>query len=165
MDEQRMQTQENVFAGIVGAFLFSLAGGVLWYLLYQVGFLAGISGAVGVFAAVRGYSFFAKGQSIKGVVISIVIAVLVLVIAWYLCLATDVYNAHREWYETGMLDYRLSYFDAVKYSYTYLSDMEILKAYLRDLGVGLALCAVASFSSVKTYFKNAKQAAPEEVKE
>ena len=164
MDEQRIN-QENVLAGVVGAFLFSLAGGALWYLLYQVGFLAGISGVVGVFAAVRGYSFFAKGQSVKGVVISIIIAVLVLVIAWYLCLATDVYNVHKEWYEAGEIDYQLSFFESVSLSYTYFSDTEVLMAYLKDLGIGLALCAWASFSSVKNYLKNAKKATPEEVKE
>ena len=55
---------ENVLAGTVGAFLFALVGGVLWYVLYQIGFLAAISGIVGVICAIKGYSFFAKRESI-----------------------------------------------------------------------------------------------------
>ncbi|MCI5512677.1 MAG: hypothetical protein MR471_00975 [Clostridia bacterium] len=42
------EPQENVFAGAVGAFLFALAGGIVWFILYLLGFLAAISGIVGV---------------------------------------------------------------------------------------------------------------------
>ena len=80
---------ENVLFGIVGAFLFSLVGGVLYYLLYQMGYLAALSGLVGVICAITGYSFFAKKESTKGTVISVIIAALVLVAAWYLCVASD----------------------------------------------------------------------------
>ena len=45
--------KEKVFVGALGAFLFALGGGVMWFLLDQVGFLAGISGVVAVIAAVR----------------------------------------------------------------------------------------------------------------
>ena len=47
--EQSIQNdiKENMLAGIVGAFLFSLVGGALWFILYLVGFIAGISGLVG----------------------------------------------------------------------------------------------------------------------
>ena len=56
--------RENVVAGIVGAFLFSLAGGILWFLLYLMGFVAGISGLVGAVCAVKGYSVFSKKESV-----------------------------------------------------------------------------------------------------
>ena len=60
--------KERILAGTLGALLFALAGGVLWYVLYQFGFLAGISGLVGVVCAIKGYSIFAKKESIKGLV-------------------------------------------------------------------------------------------------
>ena len=41
------EKRENVLGGIVGAFLFSLAGGVIWFQLDMVGFYAGISGLIG----------------------------------------------------------------------------------------------------------------------
>ena len=44
---------ENRLAGTVGALLFSLAGGVVYFLLYQVGYIAAISGLIGVICAFK----------------------------------------------------------------------------------------------------------------
>ena len=90
-----MVQEENVLAGVVGAFLFALVGGALWFVLYQIGYLAAISGLVGVICAIKGYSFFSKKESTKGVVIATIMAVLVLVIAWYLCIGSRSYNSVR----------------------------------------------------------------------
>ena len=64
------ENEENVVAGVVGAFLFSLVGGVLWFLLYQMGYIAAISGFIGIICAMKGYSFFSKGESKKGIIIN-----------------------------------------------------------------------------------------------
>ena len=93
-----IQNEENVLFGIVGALLFALAGGALYFVLYQIGILASISGLVCVICAIKGYSFFSKRESLRGVVISILIAILVLTAAWYFCLSYDVYRAYQEWY-------------------------------------------------------------------
>ena len=45
---------ENVIAGIVGAFLFSLVGGALWFVLGMIGIIASISGLVGAVCAMKG---------------------------------------------------------------------------------------------------------------
>ena len=37
---QKEEAEENVLFGVIGAFLFSLVGGVLYYVLYQIGYLA-----------------------------------------------------------------------------------------------------------------------------
>jgi hypothetical protein len=151
------EQKEKVFAGAVGAFLFALAGGVMWYLLYQVGFLAGISGAVAVIAAVRGYTFFAKGRSVKGIVISVVMSVIVLVLAWYLCLTTDIYNAIKEWHAAGDIDYVFSYWAAFQSAYSFLEDKDIAFVYLKDLGLGLFLCIGASMFCVKSMLNEMKK--------
>lgn len=166
MNETTMQPKENVVAGVIGALLFSLAGGVLWFLLYQVGFLAGISGAVGVVCAIKGYEIFAKKESLKGVVIAIVAAVLVMALAWYLCLSFDVYQAYQEWYEAGEVDFTLSFGESVMNAYLFLFDSEIALAYFKDLGIGLLLCGVGAFQSVVNATKRvklAKQAAAQPV--
>jgi hypothetical protein len=48
-------------------------------------YFASVSGLIGVVLAIKGYKLFAKKESIKGIIISSVIAFLVLVLAWYLC--------------------------------------------------------------------------------
>ena len=159
--------RENIFAGVAGALLFSTVGGGMWYLLYRVGFLAGISGLVGVFAAVYGYRLFAGNQSVRGVVISVTAAVIMLIAAWYLCLTTDVYNVYKNGFASGDLDMELTFVQALSISYTYLEDKDIAFSYLKDLGLGLVLCAWASFSAVKNILEAAKQpeTAPENTEE
>lgn len=48
--------KENVALGIVGVFLFSLSGAVVWYICWQAGIVASLSGFVGVFCAIKGYA-------------------------------------------------------------------------------------------------------------
>ncbi|MBQ4036759.1 MAG: hypothetical protein IJC84_01375 [Clostridia bacterium] len=156
-DQQILETRENVLAGCVGAFLFSLAGGILWFILYQVGFMAGLSGLVGVVCAIKGYSIFAKKESIKGIVIAVLMAILVMVLAWYLCLSLDVYNAYQDWFAAGEVDFTLTYGESVRSAYLFLADSEILISYLTDLGLGLLLCVVGAYRSVIEAVKRVKQ--------
>ena len=152
------ETRENVVAGMVGAFLFALAGGVIWFVLYLMGFLAGISGLIGVICAVKGYSIFAKRESTKGVVISVIMALIVIVIAWYLCLGYDVYQAHLGWYEEGLIDYTLTFFEGVQAGGYYLSDPEIGPLYIKDLGIGLLFCIIGGGSYVVNKIKSVRAA-------
>jgi hypothetical protein len=148
--EQTEGVEENVLFGVIGAFLFSLVGGVLYYVLYQIGYLAAISGIVGVVCALKGYAFFAKKESKKGIVISIIMAALVLVIAWYFCLSNDVYLAYQEWYANGEVDFTLTFFESVSVAYMFLLDAP---AYLGDLAISLLLAAVGCAGYVTKVFK------------
>ncbi len=141
--------KENVLAGIVGAFLFSLVGGVLWVLLDRIGFVAGISGIVAVIAANRGYTFFAKGSSRKGIILSTVVAALVLILAWYLCFSIDLLDAYKAWYEEGEVDYIPGYLECVGHAYLYLSETEIAVSYISTLLIGLALAAVSTIPTFR----------------
>ena len=157
-----ISVDENRVAGTVGAFLFALVGGAIYFLLYQVGFLAAISGIVAVVCAFKGYAVFAKKESTYGVVISIVMAVLVIVLAWYLCLALDVYKAYQGWYESGEVDFTVSYFDSVRYAYRFLEEPEIASGYIRDLLISVLLCVFGCIAPIRTAAARAKaKAAPQ----
>lgn len=149
--------EENILAGIVGAFLFSLVGGILWYVLYQIGFIAAISGIVAVICAIKGYSFFSKRESVKGIIISSVIAFFVIVLAWYACLANDVFLAYKEWYQAGDIDYEVTFFEAVKGAYLFLEEPDIALAYLTDLGIGVLFCILGCVQPIRTALRRAKQ--------
>ncbi len=152
---QTKTRKENVIAGIVGAFLFSLIGGIVWVALDYIGFYAGISGLIGAVCAMQGYRIFGGKLSKKGVIISAGIALLVLILAWYGCLAKDVYEACKDWYAEGELDYLPSYGDCFRTAYLYLSEPEIAKSYLLSLGIGLVLAFVGSIGSIVNAFKKA----------
>ncbi len=156
MQNDIIEREENVVAGAVGALLFSLVGGVLWYILYQIGYIASISGFIGIICAMKGYSFFAKRESKKGIVISIIAAVLVMVIAWYLCLANDVYVAYQDWYAEGTVDYAPTFFESVRGAYVFLEEPNVARGYLGDLAVGLFFCALGAVSSIMNAFKKLK---------
>ena len=151
-----LPANENVLAGIVGAFLFSLAGGIIWFVLYQIGFLAAISGIVGVVCAIKGYSIFGKRESVKGIVLSTIIAFLVIVLAWYVCLSFDVYLAYQEWYANGEVDYAPTIFESVANAHLFLAEAEIALAYFKDLGIGLLFCVAGAFGYVKAAIGKAK---------
>ena len=162
--DNNVNTKENVLAGAVGAFLFSLVGGILWFVLWQVGVLAAVSGLVGVICAVKGYTFFAKTkrESKACLILSVIIAMLVLAVAWYACVAYDIYLAYQEWFAAGEVDFTLTFFEAVNAVPYFFQDSEILLPYLGDLGMGLLFAVVGIISYLASREKKMKaQAAAE----
>lgn len=155
---QNSEARENIIAGIVGAFLFSLAGAAIYFLLHLIGYIASISGLVGVVCAVKGYALFAKKESKKGVIIATVIALLVIVLAWYFCLAYDVYNAYKGFYEAGETDFYFTFAESVRVAPVLLEEPEIATAYYGDLALGLLFCLIGCGSYVFNKLKNANKA-------
>ena len=153
---QQPDIKENVLAGLVGAFLFSLAGGALWFVLYLVGFIAAISGLVGAICAIKGYSVFAKKESVKGIIMSVIISLIVMVIAWYFCLAHDIYTVYKEGFAAGEIDFSYTFFESVRLAPEFLKDPEIRGAYLKDLGLGLLFCVIGGGSYVVNKIREAK---------
>ena len=163
MNSNFTETKENILAGSVGAFLFSLAGGILWFVLYQIGFLAAISGLVGVVCAVKGYTIFAKTKKESKVclILSSVIAVAVLAIAWYLCIAYDIYLVYQEMFATGEVQFTYTFFESVQVVPMFLQIQEVLVAYLKDLGMGLIFAILGIVSYLASREKKMKQQAAE----
>lgn len=67
--------QENVAAGLAGAFLGSLVGVACIVLIGQLGYVASLSGLVMAACAVKGYERFSGTMSRKGAVIALVLIV------------------------------------------------------------------------------------------
>lgn len=149
------ERKENVLAGIVGAFLFSLAGGAVWVLLSFLNFYAGFSGLIGVVCAVQGYKIFSGKLTKRGVVISFVTALLVLVIAWYCCFAKDIYFAFKDWYAAGEVNYLPTYLQCLSSGFVFLGNAEIAVPYFGSLLMGLLFAVIGSISYFLTTFRNA----------
>lgn len=142
--------KERVLPGILGALLFSLAGGIIWFVLWQIDIIAGISGIVGVICAIKGYEIFAKKSSTKGVVIASVFALLVIVFAWYLCLCQDVYNAFAE------MGLPITFGESFELGVEFLKDPEVGGGYISDLAFGVIFAIVGAIGYVVQSAKNAK---------
>ncbi len=156
-------TEENVLFGVIGALLFSLVGGALYILLSRIGYIAAVSGLIGVVCAIKGYSFFAKKESKRGIIIAVIIAALVLIIAWYLGFCLDMVAAYQVWYEAGEVEYAPTLFEYIPFA---VYDLQVNPMYFADLGISLLLGAVGCWSYVSNKLKqkkaaNAKPAAEE----
>ena len=85
----------NIIAGIVGAFLFSLIGGLLYFVVYQIGIIAGICGLVIFVLANFGYGLFAKTKnkaSLVALIVSIVSMIVMIFLAEYFCLSFEIFR-------------------------------------------------------------------------
>ncbi len=150
------EISENTVGGVIGAFIFSLAGGIVWFLLYQIGYIAAISGIIGVICALKGYEIFAKKLSTHGIIISALLSVIVIIVAWYLCLSKDLYDEQIIYNGISWVQAKFSFSHAVQNAYKALSDSEIMSGYIRDLALGLVFCIVGGFSYVKSALRKTK---------
>ena len=158
MENKTLEQNENMIAGIVGAFLFSLAGGVIYFLLYMVGYIASISGLVGVVCAIKGYTIFAKKESIKGIVIASLIALLVMVLAWYFSLSYSIYDSYQTYFANGEVGFTVSFLDAVRVTPDFLAVDEVAAECFKDLALSLLFGVIGAGGYVYTKIKNAKNA-------
>jgi hypothetical protein len=145
---------EYVLAGIVGALLLGLVGGLVYFLLYQIDIIAGISAVVIFVLANFGYGLFTgntKGSSVRRVIICFVITAIVIFVAEYLSCAFELYKAIKE---EGM---GLSYFDAVRLMPEALKDPEVNRAILGDLAIAYLFGALAAIPTVINMVKNKKR--------
>ncbi len=147
------EAEENVLFGVIGAFLFSLVGAVVYVVLNMVGYIAALSGLIGVVCAIKGYAIFAKRESKRGLIISVIMAAVVIVIAWYVCFCLDMVEAYQMWFENGEVDYAPTIFEYLPYGFW---DLTVNPVYFVDLLLSLALGAVGCWSYVSNMLKRQK---------
>lgn len=136
----------NLPLGIVGALIGSVIGVAVWILIYQLGFVAGITGFIMAVCCFKGYEMLGGRIDKKGVWVAIVIAVVMLAVAEMLCLGIEIHSLYSEYYD-------ISFFDAMSVLPTFLGESEIISAVLGDLAFGYVFMAVASFSYIKNIQK------------
>lgn len=142
----------NIIAGVVGAFLFSLIGGLLYFAIYQCGYIAGIVGLVIFVLANFGYNLFSKNKgSIAGLVVSIIVTVVMIFLAEYFCLSFEIY-------QTFKTEADITFFDAVRATPDFLSEPEVSKAFLGDLAIAYIFSFIASIGSIINIVKARKKA-------
>lgn len=143
----------NIIAGVVGAFLFALIGGVAYFIIYQLGIIAGISGLIIFVLANFGYNLFAKPStknSIAGLVTSIIMTIAVIFLAEYCCVAYVILE------EVGK-GYGANFFDCFKVVPDFFHDIPELKdAFVEDLIFAYIFAALATAGNVVSIFKARK---------
>ncbi len=144
-NKERIKSQKShLMPGLVGAFLGSLIGCVLWVLIYKLGYIAGIAGAVSIICALKGYEFLGKHLDVKGVFSTLIITIIMIYFANKLSITWDLYDVLKE--------YDVTFFDVYHSLLLLLKEFEIVGAYFGDLAIGYILTLLCSFGSIKQAF-------------
>lgn len=152
-NNEPLPEREHILAGMFGAFIYAWVGGALWFVLYQLGFLAAASGVVAAIFAYRGYVKFAKRESIKGVIFSSIIAFLVLIGTWYLCVAKDIYSWYQIWYSNGEVEYMPNFGGCLRVVPDFLENPSFGDVYYEDLLKGLGFAVLGTFGTIISKIK------------
>ena len=122
------QVRENIVAGAVGAFLFSVIGVALYVLIYQANIISGICGLVIFVLASFGYGVFARTKnrsSVPNIVVSVIVMAAMIFISEYICISLEIYKVYS--------DIGITFFDAVSSVPEFLSIPEIRSDFLKEL--------------------------------
>lgn len=136
----------NMLTGLVGAFLGSLVGVVVWVLIYQLGYIAAIGGLIMVVAVIKGYEIFGGRLSLGGTIACVVLSVAMLFLAHYSCYAFEVYKAFSA-------EYEVSFFECFQALPAFFEDSDLRTSFIGELVIGYLLMAVGSVSSIISAFR------------
>ena len=103
--ELPVKRRENIALGVLGALLFSAAGGLVHFGLLQLGYIAWISALVGMAAGYFGYGLFSgRKNTVHGAILAVVFTMLMIVAAEYFGLAKEIFDALTETYDIAFRD-------------------------------------------------------------
>ena len=143
--------------GVLGAFLFSLAGGVVYYVLWTLGIIAALSGIICVVCAIKGYEIFARGSSKAGIVASVAMAAVVMTLAWYFCFCSGLQMYYQSLFDAGEIDFIPSLGACLQYGFL---DIPANPRHMVDLLLSLAMGGVGCWGYV-TYALRRQEALAE----
>lgn len=140
--------KENVLLGMIGAIFGVLIGSVLWIVIGQVGFIAGIAGFAIVFCGMKGYEILGGRVSKKGIVICIILSCLVVLGAEFISIAIVIYRELNKMYD-------ITFAEAISWLPEFIQEPEVVGGIVKDLAVGYALAIWASYANIKNVWRAA----------
>lgn len=143
--EAPRSSERLVPLGVLGAVLFSLVGGVVYYVLWSIGIIAALSGIIGVLCAIKGYELFARSGSKAGIAAAVVSSVIVMILAWYVCFCADLHTFYASLYEAGELESLPTMALCLRYGYL---DLPANPAYFVDLVLSLAMSGLGCWGYI-----------------
>lgn len=139
------RSKENPFLGTLGALLFSLVGGVVYYVLWSINIIAALSGIICVVCAIKGYELFARCSSKRGIAIAVAASAAVMILAWYYCFCTEIFAFYQGLYEAGEVESAPSMALCLRYGYL---DLPANPGFVVDLILSLAMSGVGCWGYV-----------------
>lgn len=135
--------RENLPLGLVGAVLGVLLGSVLWIVIGEIGFIAGIAGYAIVFCGMKGYQLLGGKISKAGIAVCVILSFLVIAGAELVSLGLAIYR------EFGA-EYAITLGDAFRVIPDFLKEPEVAGGVMKDLVFGYGLAIWASYSGIRS---------------
>ncbi len=141
--KETKKTRERVLLGILGAFLFSLSGTLLYVLFSVEGFYAWPAGALAAAASFSGYSLFSGRQaSYKAIAPAIVFSLLALLLGAYFSIALELREVLQSEHITASLGQTLFVTLALMLGYNAWGFSLALSGWLPELGIAALIAGV-----------------------
>lgn len=93
-----MKGSGNILLGVLGAFLLSLVGGLIYFAFYQIGIITGITGIIIYCLSQFGYKKFSgcnNSVSLGGLISSIILVLTVIFLAHYVSVSFDIFQTYE----------------------------------------------------------------------
>lgn len=132
----------NPITGFIGALVGACLGGVVWIIIYQLGFLAAIAGLAIITGAFKGYEILGGRVDMKGLVISVIISLLMVFASNYICWVIECKQALSEYTD-------ITFLETFKLLPDILSTFELTGDFVKDLLFGYLLAIVGGYSAVQ----------------
>lgn len=129
---------ENTNKGIIGAMIGAIIGGIVWVAVYQIGFVVALIGYLIFCLAFNGYRYMAGKVSKRGLIISIICSVGVLLFAEIISIGLQIKSLMH-------LNSFIAAFSHIPY---FLSFNSILVVVIKDLVIGMLFMAIAIFQYI-----------------
>ena len=148
--------KENVPAGIVGAFLGGIIGSLLIVLIGFLGFVASIGGVAVAVTTLTGYEKFAKKLSVRGIVISVIVMIIIITFITRLEWTIDI------WMEMSEYGGDISPLAVFLNMHAILKEFDCVAEYVKEIVVLFIFTAIGAVPTVKK--KYIEKSAPVKVK-
>ncbi|MDL2273363.1 hypothetical protein LJC34_02255 [Oscillospiraceae bacterium OttesenSCG-928-G22] len=151
----------NVFTGILGGLIFSLAGVALWVIIYQLGFIAGIAGVAMMGLVVKGYELFGGNMSRGAAFLCFLLSLVMILVAHNVAILTGFYIEVVMPEGLTLMDMDPFYVLEVLWTegtfvnYPYINTSGFAASSLIDLIAGLVLYLIAGIAYIAQVFRGA----------
>jgi len=145
--------KSNVVLGTIGAFIGAMLGGVIWIIIGELGFIAGLAGFAMMYFAIKGYSGLSGRLDKKGQIISLIIAFVMIFIANYTSYAIN----FCKYYFDG--NYSINnLINSFKNLSEYLTYVDSWGDFIKNLAIGYALSIWSGFGIIRSVFSKRQNA-------
>lgn len=144
--QEILSRKSKLLPGIVGALLGSMIGCLVYFLLWQIGYIAAAAGLVTAICAFKGYAMLGGVVDKKGVFACILVMIFAVFFANQLVWAYDAYSVYKE---EGF-----TFFECFRLLRQIIALSDLTGAYYGNLAIAYILTAVGSLGSIINVFKS-----------